>query len=163
MARKNLNAIENEFLELVTRATQERWDRDGRYSAQEILSDIRSNEQVWRSVAESLAEKAASAVIKRQMKAREPERDAAQDKFAFASELPVPSIQFKGSIVSTLRATAAEFAWYSDWYEKRHEGTVKRTKHDNRTLARVKRLARLVDRYTAYAKSSRRGRRHWNR
>jgi hypothetical protein len=148
MARKNLNSVETAFLELVTRATQERWEREGRYSAQEILNDIRGDEKVWRSVADLLAEKAASAVIKRQMKAREPERDPAQEKFAFANELPVLSIQYKGSIVSTLRATAAEFAWYSDWYEKRHKGTVKRTKHDKHTLARVQRLARLVDSYT---------------
>ena len=46
MARKNLNRVEVEFLELVTKATEERWEREGRYSAQEILNDIRGNEKV---------------------------------------------------------------------------------------------------------------------
>jgi hypothetical protein len=136
-----------EFRELVSKAAQERWERDGRYSAKEILEDIRADEKVWRTIADQFAERAATLVIRRQMSAREPEGDPAQEKFPFAEELPVPSITYKGTIVSTLRATANEYVWYENWYEKRLAGTVKRSRFDKRTLVKVKRFGRIVEKY----------------
>lgn len=137
--------LQEEFRELVSKAADERWKKEGRYSARDILSDIRCDEKVWRAIADEFAERAATVVIRRHMAAREPDNDPAQEKFPFAKELPVPSINFKGTIVSTLRATAEEYVWYTDWYERRLTGTTKRSKFDKKTLARVKRLRRLVE------------------
>jgi hypothetical protein len=136
-----------EFRELVAKAAQDRWEREGRYSAKDILEDIRADEKVWRAIADQFAERAATFVIRRQMSAREPENDPAQEKFPFAKELPVPSITYKGTIVSTLRATADEYVWYQNWYEKRLAGTVKRSRFDRKTLARAKRFGRVVEKY----------------
>lgn len=148
MAKLNdARVLQDEFRELVSRAVQERWERDGRYSARDILSDIRCDEKVWRAIADQFAERAATVVIRRHMTARQPENDPAQERFPFAKELPVPSITYKGTIVSTLRATADEYIWYTDWYERRLEGTVKRSRFDKKTLARVKRFGRIVEKY----------------
>jgi hypothetical protein len=142
-----IRALEAEFRELVNKAVHERWTRDGRYSAKEILSDIRCDEKVWRAIADQFAERAAAVVIRRQMTVREPENDPAQEKFPFANELPVPSITYKGTIVSTFRATADEYVWFENWYERRLAGTVKRSRFDKKTLAKVKRFGRVVERY----------------
>lgn len=139
--------LEAQFRELVNNALEERWTRDGRYSAKDILSDIRCDEKVWRAIAEQFAQRAAAVVIRRQMTAREPENDPAQERFPFAKELPVPSITYKGSIVSTLRASADEYVWYTNWYERRLAGTVKRSRFDKKTLAKVKRFGRVVEKY----------------
>jgi hypothetical protein len=149
MAKANTAAreFEAEFRELVSKAVEERWERDGRYSAKEILSDIRCDEKVWRAIAEQFAERAATVAIRRHMAAREPKPDPAQESFAFAKELPVPSITYKGSTVSTLRATAEEYSWHTDWYERRLTGTLKRSRFDKNTLAKLKRFGLVVDKY----------------
>jgi hypothetical protein len=138
---------ELEFRELISAALEERWKKEGRYSAKDILEDIRSNEKLWRAMAEQLAHRAATTLIRRRMASRDPGIDPAQERFPFAKDLPVPTIMYKGSVVSTLRCTAAEYLWFSNWYEHRHTGTVKRSRHDKKTLARVQRFARIVEKY----------------
>jgi hypothetical protein len=144
---KTEHLLELQFRELVGNALEERWKRDGRYSAKDILADIRTNDDVWKAMAEQFAQRAAVNAIHRQMAARDPGVDPAQERFPFAKELPVPSITYKGSVVSTLRSTAEEYLWFSNWYEHRHTGTVKRSKYDKKTLAKIKRFARIVEKY----------------
>jgi hypothetical protein len=139
--------VELQFRKLVSEALEERWRKDGRYSAKDILADLQNHEEVWKAMAAQLAQRAAVVAIRRQMAARDPGIDPAQEKFQFAKELPVSSITYKGSVVSTLRSTADEYIWFSNWYERRHTGTVKRSKFDKKTLAKIKRLARIVEKY----------------
>ena len=139
--------LELQFRALVSNALDERWQRDGRYSAKDILTDIRTNDEVWQAMAEHFAQRAAVIAIRHQMATRDPAIDPAQERFPFAKELPVPSIMYKGSVVSTLRSTADEYLWFSRWYERRHNGTVKRSKYDKKTLARIQRFARIIEKY----------------
>ena len=100
--------VEQEFRNLVQAAVDQRWEREGRYSAKEILADIRenqANDDLWQLMAEQLAARAAAGAIQRQMKVRTQTVHPAQQAFPFAGELPVPAINYKRSVVSTLRAT----------------------------------------------------------
>lgn len=139
--------LELEFRELVGNALEERWKAEGRYSAKEILADVRANGEIWQKMMELLAQQAAVVAIRREMARRDPGVHPSQERFEFANELPVPSITYKGSVVSTLRSTADEFMWFSNWYEHRYRGQVKRSKFDKKTLARIKRFERVVERY----------------
>jgi hypothetical protein len=136
-----------EFHELIDRAVQQRWERDGRYSAKDILGDIRSDGKIWEAIAKQFAERVATTAIRQHMKTREPDTDPAQQKFPFANEVPIPSITYKGTKVSTLRATGEEYRCHEKWYENRLKGTVKRSKYDKKTLARIKGLGRIVGKY----------------
>ena len=147
MNKQKAALILEEFYHLVDKATEERRERDGRYSAKDILNDIRADERLWRAIADQLAERVATTAIHRRIKARQPDTDPAQQKFPFASEIPIPWINFKGTIVSTLRASADEYIWFEGWYEKQLNGTEQRNKTDKKTLARVKRLGRIVRTY----------------
>jgi hypothetical protein len=136
--------ILEEFRAMIDKAAQERWERDGRYSAKDILDDVRSDEKLWKAIAEQFAERIATTAIRERMKARQPDRDPAQLKFPFANEIPVPSINFKGTVVSTLRASSEEYLWFEGWFEKQQKGIERRNKADKKTLARVHRLGRIV-------------------
>jgi len=140
---KDDRVLEVEFRELVNKAVQDRWDRDGRYSAKDILKDIRSHEKTWIAIAERLA----TLAIRKQIAARELGVDPAQEKFAFVKELPVSSITYKGTVVSILRASAEEFMWHTKWYRRRLAGIVKKSKAEKKTLARLERVDRLVGKY----------------
>jgi hypothetical protein len=139
--------LELEFRETVGNALEERWKTEGRYSAKEILGDVRANEQLWQKMTELFAQQAAVVAIRREMAKRDPGVHPSQEQFPFARELPVPSITYKGSVVSTLRSSAEEFIWFSNWYEHRYKGQIKRSKFDKKTLARIKRFERLVLKY----------------
>jgi len=143
---EELRDVEHQFRALVQAAVDERWQRDGRYSAKDILADVRVKEDLWKRMAEQLAKRAAVSVIQRQMKARVPSIHPAQEAFAFAKELPVPLITYKGTVVSTLRATADEYLWFSHWSQQRHKGTIRRSKVDKKELARIERFARVIQR-----------------
>jgi len=139
--------LELEFRGMVGNALEERWKTEGRYSAKEILADVRANDELWKKMMELFAQQAAVVAIRREMARRDPGVHPSQERFPFAKELPVPSITYKGSIVSTLRSTADEFIWFSTWYEHRYKGQVKRSKFDKKTLARIKRFERVVEKY----------------
>ena len=139
--------LELEFRETVGSALEERWKTEGRYSAKDILADVRSNEQLWQKITELFAQQAAVVAIRREIARRDPGVHPSQERFPFAKELPVPSITYKGSIVSTLKSTAEEFIWFSNWYEHRYRGQIKRSRFDKKTLARIKRFERLVLKY----------------
>ena len=139
--------LELEFRETVGGALEERWKTEGRYSAKDILADVRANEQLWQRMTELFAQQAAVVAIRREIARRDPGVHPSQERFPFAKELPVPSITYKGSIVSTLKSTAEEFIWFSNWYEHRYKGQIKRSKFDKKTLARIKRFERLVLKY----------------
>jgi len=139
--------LESEFRRLVGDALEERWKTEGRYSAKEILNDVRANSELWQQMMELFAQQAAVGAIRREMKRRDPGVHPSQESFEFAKELPVSSITYKGSIVLTLRSTADEFAWFSKWYEHRYTGQVKRSKFDKKTLARIKRFEKVVEKY----------------
>lgn len=145
--RKDFRALETEFRDLIMRAAEGRLLREGRYSANDILNDVRSDEQFWQTIAEGFAQRAATAIIHRQLASRKAELPHSQQAFSFVKELPVPTITYKGAVVSTLRATPEEYAWYTGWYERRLNGTVKRSRFDKKTLARLKRFGRIVDKY----------------
>lgn len=141
--------LERRFRALVESAVAERWEREGRFSAKDILADVRSDEEVWRGMLEQWAQQAAATAIRRQIAARDHGAHPSQGRFPFADELPLAAITYKGSVVATSRSTADEYLWFSRWYEKRHTGTVRRSGVDKKTLAKVQRLARIVEKYEA--------------
>lgn len=64
--------LELEFRELVANALEERWKAEGRYSAKEILVDVRANGEIWQKMMELLAQQAAVVAIRREMARRDP-------------------------------------------------------------------------------------------
>jgi hypothetical protein len=147
-APEKLHDIEREFRNLVQTVVDQRWEREGRYSAKEILEDVRdnkANDKLWHLMAEQLAKRAAVSVIQHQMKTRTQTVHPAQQAFAFAGELPVPAITYKRAVVATLRATAEEYLWFAHWSQRRHQGTVRRSKVDKKELAKIERFARIVE------------------
>jgi hypothetical protein len=135
-----------QFRAAISYATDARFEKHGRYSAEEILDDIiAADNGGWAAIRDQLARRAALGIISAQM--RQEPRTVDDNQLKLWPELPVSRISYKHSIVASQRASVEEFLWYERWFENWCSGRVRRSEEDSKTLASIQRFGTVLRRY----------------
>lgn len=144
----NLNeeaAARRRFLTLVRKTRTEHFERDS-MDEKRILADVLAgDERLWKQMQPILARDAALDIVRRIVKGTRIEYDVPQPKLF--DDLPSRIATQGGGWKAMNRASLKELRWYTNWYELRLQGNVKRTERDIEILQRLQHLTTVVERY----------------
>lgn len=123
-------------------------NRQGAFQAESVAQDVISmNPALWETAREQIAREKLIAIITGTLRQPLSKINSAQLNLPGFEDVP-EYIRAKGRWIKIQDATAPDLQSFHEWYTKRLQKSIERTKRDRQILQDIERLTRIVVRYS---------------
>jgi|ERR1017187_7041103 hypothetical protein len=134
-----------QFIALIKEKRTEHFEKDSTDEERILDHVLAADEKLWKQIQPILARDAALDIVRRVVKGTPIAYDGPQPKLF--DDLPPRIATQDGGWKPMNRASLKELRWFTNWYELRLQGTLKRTERDTEILMKLQRLTNVVERY----------------